>query len=93
MTSWLPAIVPSVPQALVPIQYTRRVPTEVPTIEQAIEQALPGTIIIVARGTPPRQRRGRRASSRTPPKLPMNSELPQLLALRRASPRPAWPWR
>ena len=36
---------------LVPLQYTRRVPTEVPTIEQAIEQALPGTIIIVARGT------------------------------------------
>ena len=51
LASWLPAIVPSVPQALVPIQYTRRVPTEVPTIEQAIEQALPGTIIIVARGT------------------------------------------
>ena len=39
------------PGVLVPLQYTRRVPTEVPTIEQAIEQALPGTIIIVARGT------------------------------------------
>ena len=51
LSSWLPAIVPSVPQALVPIQYTRRVPTQVPTLEQAVRDALPGTIVLLARGT------------------------------------------
>lgn len=48
----LPSLVPpSPPQALVPIQYTRRVPTEVPTLEQAVREALPGTIVLLARGT------------------------------------------
>ena len=51
LASWLPAIVPSVPQALVPIQYTRRVPTEVPTLEQAVRDAMPGTLVLMARGT------------------------------------------
>jgi hypothetical protein len=51
LSSWLPAIAPSVPQALVPIQYTRRVPTEVPTLEEAVRDALPGTIVLLARGT------------------------------------------
>lgn len=39
------------PQTLMPIQYTRRVPTEVATLEQAAREALPGTIILLARGT------------------------------------------
>ena len=41
---------PAAPQALVPVQYTRRVPTEVPTLEQAVREALPGTLILLARG-------------------------------------------
>ena len=45
----LPA--PPPPQTLMPIQYTRRVPTEVATLEQAAREALPGTIILLARGT------------------------------------------
>ena len=46
-----PLVPPVVPQALVPIQYTRRVPTEVPSLDQAIRDALPGTIVLLARGT------------------------------------------